>query len=133
MVGFGGFGKILTTFYWDGSSEPYAGLFRLVSLLLFAAEWQMFENNPGIVHFVNTVLYALVSVQLFLFLGSLFKGQSTTLPFLATLIWIVIPIHTQVAEKLRAILLIKVGKRMLLLRLLLNLSKFFLHAYLLYA
>ena len=133
MVGFGGFGEILTTFYWDGSSEPNAGLFRPVSLLLFAAEWQMFENNPGIFHFVRTVLYALVSMQLFLFLGSLFKGQSITLPFLANLIWIVIPIHTQVAAKLRAILLIKVGKRMLLLRLLLNLPKFFRYAYLLYA
>lgn len=102
MDGFGGFGKILTTFYWAGFWESNAGLFRPVSLLLFATEWQMFGNNPGVFHFVHTVLYALVSMQLFLFLRSLFKGQSITLPFLATLIWIALPIHTEVAANLKS-------------------------------
>ncbi|HTF04070.1 MAG TPA: tetratricopeptide repeat protein [Bacteroidia bacterium] len=100
--GFGGFGKILSTFYWAGYWESNAGLFRPVSLLLFATEWQIFGDNPGAFHFVHTVLYALVSMQLFFFLRTLFKDSSVTLAFLATLIWIVMPIHTEVAANLKS-------------------------------
>lgn len=102
MDGFGGFGKILTTFYWAGFWESNAGLFRPVSLLLFATEWQIFGNNPGVFHFVHTMLYVIVSMQLFLFLRSLFRNYGVTLAFLATLIWIVMPIHTEVVANLKS-------------------------------
>lgn len=102
MDGFGGFWKILTTFYWAGYWESNAGLFRPVSLLLFATEWQIFGDRPAVFHFVHTVLYAALSMQLFLFLRQLFKGQGVTLAFLATLLWILMPIHTEVGANLKS-------------------------------
>ena len=101
--GFGGFSKILSTFYWAGFWDSNAGLFRPVSLLLFATEWQIFGNNPGVFHFIHTVLYGIVSMQLFFLLRSLFKGQGITISFLATLIWIVMPIHTEVGANLKSV------------------------------
>src|SRR5687768_5087499 len=47
--GFGGFKEILTTFYWHGNdafAQSNSGLFRPLSLLLFATEWQFFGDKP---------------------------------------------------------------------------------------
>lgn len=100
--GFGGFGKILSTFYWAGFWDSNAGLFRPVSLLLFATEWQIFGDKPGVFHFVHTTLFAVLSMQLFLFLRELFKNHGVTLAFLATLLWILMPIHTEVGANLKS-------------------------------
>ncbi len=100
--GFSGFGKILTTFYWDGFWDDNAGLFRPVSLLLFATEWQIRPDSPGFYHFVHVVLLSLLCVQLYRFLRELFKDYSVTLAFLATLIWMVMPVHTEVGANLKS-------------------------------
>lgn len=103
--GFAGFGKILTTFYWNGFdvfATQNSGLFRPVSLLLFATEWQFFGNSPGIFHFVNVVLYALCSFQLFLLLVSLFGEQKKSLAFAAVILWTVLPVHTEVVANLKS-------------------------------
>lgn len=100
--GFGGFGKILTTFYWDGYWDDNAGLFRPVSLLLFATEWQFVGDNPAVFHFVHVVLLAVLCMQLYRFLRDLFRDYGMTLAFLATLIWILMPIHTEVCANLKS-------------------------------
>lgn len=100
--GFGGFGKILTTFYWDGFWDDNAGLFRPVSLLLFATEWQIAPDSPGFYHFVHVVLMAVLCMQLYRFLRELFRDHGVTLAFLAALIWMVMPIHTEVGANLKS-------------------------------
>lgn len=103
--GFGGFGKILSTFYWHGNQSfamSNSGLFRPVSLLLFATEWQIFGDKPGVFHFIHVVLYALVSMQLYLFLSELFGKNAGRLALIASLLWIVLPIHTEVVANLKS-------------------------------
>ncbi|MCK6638691.1 MAG: tetratricopeptide repeat protein [Bacteroidia bacterium] len=103
--GFGGFGKILSTFYWNGFesfSTQNSGIFRPVSLLLFATEWQIFGNSPGVFHFVNVLLYALCSFQLFLLLNSLFGKEKRALAFGVVLLWTVLPVHTEVAANIKS-------------------------------
>lgn len=103
--GFGGFGKILSTFYWHGNPSfamSNSGLFRPLSLLLFATEWEIFGDKPGIFHFIHVVLYALVSMQLYLFLSELLGKNAGRLALIATLLWIVLPIHTEVVANLKS-------------------------------
>lgn len=103
--GFGGFGKILSTFYWNGFdsfSTQNSGIFRPVSLLLFATEWQIFGNSPGVFHFVNVLLYALCSFQLFLLLNSLFGKEKRALAFGGVLLWTVLPVHTEVVANIKS-------------------------------
>lgn len=100
--GFSGFGKILTTFYWDGFWDDNAGLFRPVSLLLFATEWQIMPDSPGFYHFVHVILLSVLCMQLYRFLRQLFKDYGVTLAFLATIIWMVMPIHTEVGANLKS-------------------------------
>jgi tetratricopeptide (TPR) repeat protein len=103
--GFGGFGKILSTFYWNGFesfSTQNSGIFRPVSLLLFATEWQFFGDSPGVFHFVNVLLYALCSFQLYLLLISLFGNEKRILAFGAVLLWTVLPVHTEVVANIKS-------------------------------
>jgi tetratricopeptide (TPR) repeat protein len=103
--GFGGFGKILSTFYWSGNpsfADANSGIFRPVSLLMFATEWQIFGEKPGVFHFIHIVLYAVVAMQLFLLLRELFGKSSGQLALVATLLWIVLPIHTEVVANLKS-------------------------------
>jgi protein O-mannosyl-transferase len=103
--GFRGFGKILSTFYWNGFetySAQNSGIFRPVSLLLFATEWQFFGDNPGVFHFVNVLLYALCSFQLFLLLNSLFGKGKRALAFGVALLWTVLPVHTEVVANIKS-------------------------------
>lgn len=103
--GFGGIGKILKTFYWAGY-PAYAtlnsGLFRPLSLVLFAVEWQFFPKSPHVFHFVQVLLYAISSLLLYKTLRELFRDYSITLPFLATLLWIVFPAHTEVVANVKS-------------------------------
>ncbi|HET6991847.1 MAG TPA: glycosyltransferase family 39 protein, partial [Bacteroidia bacterium] len=103
--GFGGIGKILHTFYWAGY-KAYAtlnsGLFRPLSLILFAIEWKFFGLSPHPFHFVNVVLYAISSFLLYRTLREIFREYSLTLPFLATILWIVFPAHTEVVANVKS-------------------------------
>lgn len=104
-AGFKGFGDILTTFYWHGHAnfaQANSGIFRPLSLLLFATEWQIFGNRPGVFHFIHILLYAAVVIQLYKFLISLLGKNYEKVALVATLLWIVLPIHTEVVANLKS-------------------------------
>jgi protein O-mannosyl-transferase len=101
-AGFKGFGNILSTFYWDGWWDSNSGLFRPVSLLLFATEWQFFPESVHFYHFTNVLLYAVCIYFLYRTLRDLFRDQSVTLAFAATLIWAVMPVHTEVGANIKS-------------------------------
>lgn len=103
--GFRGFKDILTTFYWHGNAsfaDANSGLFRPLSLLLFATEWQIFGDRPAVFHFVHLVLYAITAMQLYLLLTQLFGKSSGRLALVATLLWIVLPVHSEVVANLKS-------------------------------
>ena len=51
--GLAGIPRILTTFYWQGYWDVNAGLYRPLSLVMFAIEWQISPGNPFIHHLVQ--------------------------------------------------------------------------------
>lgn len=105
QAGPGGMGDILSTFYWHGYG-PYAssnsGIFRPASLLLFNVEWMFAPESTRFFHLVQVLLYALCAYQLYRLLRSLFREQSQTLPLIATLLWIVMPVHTEVVANIKS-------------------------------
>lgn len=104
-AGFGGIGKILNSFYWQGFpsfSTANSGIFRPVSLILFAIEWQFAPNSPKFFHFVQVVLYAVSIYQLYRLLRMLFREYSISLSLIAAGIWLVMPIHTEVVANIKS-------------------------------
>lgn len=100
--GFAGIPKILTTFYWEGYWHSNAGLYRPLSLILFAIEWGLSPNNPGLHHFVNVLLYAISIGVLYRLLRLLFANYTAWIPFCITLLFAVHPIHTEVVANIKS-------------------------------
>lgn len=106
QAGFKGIPDILKTFYWRGFWEANAGLYRPVSVVVFAIEWQFFGNSsamPHIFHFVNVVLFATTCVLLYRMLRRLLSEQPAQLSFMAVLLFIVHPIHTEVVANIKSL------------------------------
>ena len=88
---------ILTGPHW------YAGEgYRPIPAVMFALEWQFFGANPGVGHFVNALLYALLCALLYAFLSRLrASGVSAAVAVIATLLFAVHPIHTEVVANIK--------------------------------
>jgi protein O-mannosyl-transferase len=103
--GFNGFGSILSSFYWEGCpsfATANSGIFRPLSLLLFATEWQFAPGSTKFFHLIHILLYVISSYQLFRLLRELFREYSLTIPLLTVLLWIVLPIHTEVTANVKS-------------------------------
>ncbi len=83
--------------YWASNDE----LYRPLSLVMFAIEWQLFPNNPQVGHFINVLLYAFTCFVLFNLLSRLFK-KNYLLSFLATLLFVAHPAHTEVVANVKS-------------------------------
>lgn len=97
-----GYNDILTKTYRHGSGHYTDNLYRPVSQLMFATEWEISPDNPGLSHFVNVLFYALNGLLLFIVLRKLFKNQSQWIPFAITLLYIAHPIHTEVVSNIKS-------------------------------
>lgn len=84
--------------YWSSADD----LYRPLSLTMFAAEWQLWPDNPKPGHVINVLLYSLACVVLFLTLRKLFYKYNVFLPFIATLIFALHPIHTEVVSNIKS-------------------------------
>ncbi|HYV90952.1 MAG TPA: tetratricopeptide repeat protein [Chitinophagales bacterium] len=94
--------KILTTSYRAGFYDRKEGLYRPLSVALFAVEWQLAPENPFVFHLVNVLLYALTAAVLFLFLRDLLQGKNLILPFLLTILFAAHPVHTEVVANVKS-------------------------------
>ncbi len=93
-------GKILSTSYRSGMLGGDVTLYRPLSKVMFAIEWSMSENNPFIGHFFNVLLFTLSVVLLFKMLRRYMNGQ-LVVPFLASVLFAVHPIHTEVVANIK--------------------------------
>lgn len=100
--GFGGIGDIFTSFYWEGYWAANAGLYRPLSLVMFAMEWAVSPENPGIHHFVNVAVYVLCILLLFRLCRRLFSDFPPFIPFLIALLFAIHPIHTEVVANIKS-------------------------------
>lgn len=117
--GISGFGGILNydTFYGffkeAGKENLVAGgRYRPFSLLTFAFEYQFFGANPFVGHLVNILLFALTGVLLYNLLKKLLRNWALTqkvatkinyldVAFLAALLFVVHPIHTEAVANIK--------------------------------
>jgi tetratricopeptide (TPR) repeat protein len=60
-----------------------------------------YKDSPHISHFINVILYGLTCVLLFLMLCRFFTGANTIFPFLAALLFVAHPIHTEVVASIK--------------------------------
>ncbi|MAT54314.1 MAG: hypothetical protein CMN32_07505 [Saprospirales bacterium] len=100
--GVAGIPDILTTEYRAGYWQARGNLYRPVSLVMFAVEWQLFPNNPFPGHLINVLVYALCALLLFRLLCRLLPGWSVLVPALITLLFVVHPIHTEVVANIKS-------------------------------
>ncbi len=94
--------QLLTTPYHLGFHPSDNDLYRPLSLVMFAVEYQFFPDNPAIGHFLNILLFGVCVVALFLFLVRLLGRPSQSVAFIACLLFAVHPIHTEVVANIKS-------------------------------
>lgn len=92
---------IITTSYRHGSLTSQDELYRPLSTSMFALEWQFFPRNPQANHVVGVAFYALTGLLLVLLLDRLFEGNEPTLAFVASLLFICHPLHTDLVSGIK--------------------------------
>lgn len=81
------------------------GRYRPVTMLTHSIEYGLFDESPGISHFINTILYGATGFLLFVFLQLLFpiKDQKWfwNVPFLTAMLFALHPLHTEVVANIK--------------------------------
>lgn len=84
--------------YWSSADD----LYRPLSLVMFAAEWQLWPDNPKPGHVINVLLYSLACMLLFITLRKILNKFTVFLPFIAIIIFALHPIHTEVVANIKS-------------------------------
>jgi len=102
--GIAGIPEILYTPYWYGYIQNKEDIeeYRPIPLIMFAIEYQLFPDNPMPGHFINVIIYAACVVMMFLFLHQLFKKKRIFIAFVATLLFSIHPVHTEVVANIKS-------------------------------
>lgn len=101
-LGLAGIPKILTTFYWAGYWDYNNGLYRPLSLIGLAAQWQFFGDAAAWYHAVSVVLYVITILLLFSTLRKLLSHYSPIVAVVASLIFAAHPTHTEVVANVKS-------------------------------
>jgi len=108
--GISGIREILTTdsftgFFGQQKNLVAGGRYRPLSVVTFALEYHFFGANPFLSHFINILLYALTLVLVFFTLNQLLHFENsysaTLLAFLAMLLFMLHPLHTEVVANIK--------------------------------
>ncbi len=94
--------EIFTTPYRKGFWDRKESLYRPLSLVMFAIEWQIAPHKPWLGHLINVLLYAVTGFLLFYLLSALFSTKPPWLAFFTTLLFIVHPVHTEVIANIKS-------------------------------
>ncbi len=92
--------EIFTTRYFENSQAKFG--YRPLTKAVFAVEVSLFGVNPHVSHFINILLFAVMSYLTLLFLKRVFNTAEHSLLVAITLIlWMFHPIHTEVVASLK--------------------------------
>ncbi len=94
--------EIFSTPYRYGFYVTSNDLYRPLSLVMFAIEYQLFDGKPNASHVINVFVFISCVVLLFLFLNSLFDHKKRGIAFVASLLFAVHPIHTEVVANIKS-------------------------------
>jgi hypothetical protein len=97
-----GISDILSTFYWKGYWDLNSGLYRPLSLIMFAIEWTISPNNPFIHHLVSLLLFSVSIGLLYNLLRRLITSRSHWIPFWITALFMLHPSHTEVIANIKS-------------------------------
>ena len=86
-------------YYKDAAGNEYED--RPVTLASFALEHQLFGDNAHVNHLINTLIYVLLSLGLFLTLSKLFNKYNYLLSFTITLLFVAHPLHTEAVASIK--------------------------------
>ncbi len=105
--GMKGMPTILTSPYLKGfrinnDATATNDLYRPLPLVCFAIERQIWGDWPAGNHLINILLFAACVALLFLFLDALFDGKKRSVVFIASLLFAVHPIHTEVVANIKS-------------------------------
>lgn len=98
--GTSGIGTILSTGYRTSVTGTDNQLYRPLSKVMFAIEWSISPNSPGLHHFMNIALFALTVVLLFRMLR-MYISNSVLIPFVTAALFAIHPIHTEVVSNIK--------------------------------
>ncbi len=100
--GFSGIPTILSTSYRHGYIIDLQNLYRPLSLVMFAIEWELLSNTPWFHHLINVLIYAAIGGGLLLTLSRIMHQYHFLLPLLTTIFFIAHPLHTEVAANIKS-------------------------------
>lgn len=101
--GLNGIPEILSTPYHKGFNNAATELYRPLSLAVFATVYQFFGPNPTVYHLLNILAFACCVSALFLFLHGLMQRQRIMVAFIASLLFALHPIHTEVVANCKSL------------------------------
>ena len=84
--------------YWSSKGT----LYRPLTLVMFATEWQLAPDNPYIGHLMNVLFYAWTGWLLFQLLSLLYGDKYRWLPLIVSMIFIAHPVHTEVVANIKS-------------------------------
>jgi len=94
-----------TGFFGKDKNLVAGGRYRPLSLASFAVEVEFFGQRPSISHFINILLYIFTCILLFILLQKLFPNEQKrwylTIPFIATILFLIHPVHTEVVANIK--------------------------------
>jgi len=94
-----------TGFFGKDKNLVAGGRYRPLSLASLAIEYQFFGLNPLVSHLVNILMYILTCILLYLILAKLIPDESKqwylSIPFVATFLFVIHPIHTEVVANIK--------------------------------
>jgi protein O-mannosyl-transferase len=100
--GIQGISTILQRPYRYGTGNLSDNLYRPLSQVMFAVEWEISPDNPAISHFLNVLFYAISCVLLFMIFRRILPGGDVFPALLASLLWLFHPVHSEVVANIKS-------------------------------
>ena len=101
--GFAGIPALFTTHHLEGfGANNQSDYYRPLSLVAFAIEYQFFGLSPTVGHLFNILYFTACVLLLFLFLHHLFREEKIVIAFVASLIFAVHAVHTEVVANIKS-------------------------------
>jgi len=100
--GIAGLDEIFTSSYRAGFWDRKEGLYRPLSVAMFAVEWELAPENPFPGHLMNVLLYGLTAAILLSTMRRMLAGWHPVIPLMVTLLWVFHPLHTEVVSNIKS-------------------------------
>lgn len=96
-----GIGEIFKTHYRAGYWSGTGTLYRPLTLSVFAVIWEVAGDNPAPFHWVIVIAYSLLCLTLFFLIVKI--GVNRIIAFIASILFLSHPIHTEVGANIKSL------------------------------